>query len=81
MYDDKKYEDRYVRQISYDRYGYDRYNRQKVNQKGSLTSLVLTGDLWGIPLIKESAVDIPKKSFSFCCTVDGSNDRDTDIMA
>ena len=54
---------------------------QKVNQKGSLTSLVLTGDLWGIPYIKETANDVPKKTFNFCCTVDGTNDRDTNLMA
>lgn len=45
----------------------------------SKTSLILTGDLRGVKYIQDTIRELPKKTFNFCCTIDGSNRQEADL--
>ena len=55
---------------------------QQNNQKqGSMASLLLTGDLRGIQYIKKTITELPRNTFNFCCTIDGTANKEADLSS
>ena len=44
-----------------------------------MASLVLTGDLRGISYLRKSVAELPSQTFNFCCTIDGTTNKEADL--